>query len=101
MRLKRRSTTAPSALHRSLLDARGVSTIEYVVPLCLVTIVAFGSWRLFGETVRTKIAGAQRVIADDLSPGGMPAPTRSHGGTSSALVGSESAGIAGLYAKYR
>jgi Flp pilus assembly pilin Flp len=44
---------------RSLLrDNRGLTTVEYIIILCLIAVVGFGVWKKFGETVKTKVGGS-------------------------------------------
>ena len=48
---------------RSLLaDTRGLSTVEYVILLCLIAVVGFGIWQKFGNTVKMKTRGAETVV---------------------------------------
>ncbi len=48
---------------RSLLaDTRGLSTVEYVIILCLIAVVGFGIWQKFGNTVKMKTRGAESVV---------------------------------------
>jgi len=48
---------------RSLLaDTRGLSTVEYIIILCLIAVVGFAIWQKFGTTVKTKATGADSVI---------------------------------------
>ena len=39
-------------------DAAGLSTVEYIIILILIAVVAIGLWRTFGTTVNTKITSA-------------------------------------------
>ena len=45
---------------------RGVSSVEYIIILCLIAVVGFAIWQKFGNTVKTKTRGAESVI------GGLP-----------------------------
>jgi Flp pilus assembly pilin Flp len=48
---------------RSLLrDTRGLTTVEYIIILCLIAIVAFGVWKKFGERVKEKVGGATEQV---------------------------------------
>lgn len=51
------SSRGGSALDRarSLRRSRGLSTVEYVVVLVLLACVAIGTWRFFGNSVKTAI----------------------------------------------
>lgn len=58
-----------------LEDTRGLTTVEYIIILCLIAVVGFAVWKKFGETVKTKVNGADTVM------GGLP--TTSSTGTGS------------------
>jgi Flp pilus assembly pilin Flp len=48
---------------RSLLkDTKGLSTVEYIIILCLIAVVCFAIWRQFGETVKSKVQGADNLV---------------------------------------
>jgi len=48
---------------RSLLaDTRGLSTVEYIIILCLIAVVGFAVWQKFGNTVKSKTRGADAQI---------------------------------------
>ena len=50
---------------RSLLrDTRGLSTVEYIIILCLIAVVGFAVWQKFGETVKGKVGAAEGVVGD-------------------------------------
>ena len=54
---------------RSILaDTRGLSTVEYIIILCLIAVVGFAIWQKFGNTVKTKTRGAESVV------NGLPIP---------------------------
>jgi Flp pilus assembly pilin Flp len=41
---------------RSLLrDVRGLTTVEYIIILCLIAVVGFGVWQKFGQKVKGKV----------------------------------------------
>jgi hypothetical protein len=66
---------------RSLLtDTRGKTTVEYLIVLCLLAVVGFGTWRGFGETVEGKVAGARRTLADE-DDGGLGSAVSTSGGS--------------------
>ena len=54
--LKKRPTTG------LLEDTKGLTTVEYIIILCLIAVVGFAVWKQFGETVRDKVEGADSVI---------------------------------------
>ena len=45
-----------------LADTRGLSTVEYIIILCLIAVVGFAIWQKFGSTVKTKVNGADGVV---------------------------------------
>lgn len=48
---------------RSLLrDTRGLTTVEYIIILCLIAVVGFAVWKKFGETVKTKVNAADSTL---------------------------------------
>jgi Flp pilus assembly pilin Flp len=47
-------------------DTRGLSTVEYVIILCLIAAVAVGVWQTFGETVRNRLDAASGEIGGTL-----------------------------------
>lgn len=51
-------------LHPSLRrDERGLSTVEYVIILCLIAVAGFAIWQKFGRTVEGRARGAESLIA--------------------------------------
>jgi Flp pilus assembly pilin Flp len=53
------------------LDERGLSTVEYVIILAVIAVLALGAWKDFGSTLREKIGHAKdevgKVDANDPS----------------------------------
>ena len=47
---------------RGLRDERGLTTVEYVIVLCLIASVAVGTWQQFGSKVHEYLQGAERDI---------------------------------------
>jgi Flp pilus assembly pilin Flp len=48
---------------RSIItDERGLSTVEYVIILALIAIVAIGAWSEFGTAVQGKVDNATKDI---------------------------------------
>lgn len=45
-----------------LRDERGLTTVEYIIILCLIAVVGFAIWKKFGETVKSKVGGADSVV---------------------------------------
>jgi Flp pilus assembly pilin Flp len=50
-------------VRRSLLrDQRGLTTVEYIIILCLIAVVGFGVWQKFGEKVKEKVGGSTTQV---------------------------------------
>lgn len=47
---------------RLLEDTRGLSTVEYIIILCLIAVVCFAAWKQFGQTVEFNVKGATNEI---------------------------------------
>ncbi|MBX7192332.1 MAG: hypothetical protein K1X94_09750 [Sandaracinaceae bacterium] len=61
--MKSLSTTNKNRRTRTLLaDADGLSTVEYVIILCLIAVVCFGVWRQFGNMIKDKVDGATQTM---------------------------------------
>ena len=45
-----------------LQDTRGLTTVEYIIILCLIAVVGFAIWKKFGETVKNKVNAADGVV---------------------------------------
>ena len=45
-----------------LRDTRGLSTVEYVIILVLIAVLAIGVWRQFGTTVRKQITDSNTSV---------------------------------------
>lgn len=55
--------TAPKKQMPSLLkDQRGVTTVEYIILLCLIAVVGFAVWKKFGETVKERVGEADGTM---------------------------------------
>jgi hypothetical protein len=63
----------PALRRRTVLlgDDRGLSTVEYIIILCLIAVVGFALWKQFGQTVEGKTRGATTVV------GGLPTSSSS------------------------
>ena len=60
------ATPRPGTRARSLLgDARGLSTVEYVIALCLIGAVSVGMWKNFGGNLRSRLGDANALINKD------------------------------------
>ncbi|MEZ4339625.1 MAG: hypothetical protein R3B82_23625 [Sandaracinaceae bacterium] len=49
-------------MRRLLEDQRGLTTVEYIIILCLIAVVGFAVWKQFGQTVEYKAKGANNVV---------------------------------------
>ena len=45
-----------------LEDDQGLTTVEYVIILCLIAVVGFAVWKKFGETVQTRANEADATL---------------------------------------
>lgn len=45
-----------------LTDEAGLTTVEYIIILCLIAVVGFAIWKKFGETVKSKVGGADSIV---------------------------------------
>lgn len=45
-----------------LADTRGLSTVEYIIILCLIAVVCFAAWRQFGEKVKDTVRGTTTTV---------------------------------------
>ena len=52
-------------------DARGLTTVEYVIVLMLIAIVGIVTWQTFGESIAIKTGIAKQRI-DELNGEGSP-----------------------------
>lgn len=47
---------------RFIGDDRGLTTVEYIIILCLIAVVGFGVWQKFGAKVKEKVAGSTEQV---------------------------------------
>ena len=45
-----------------LQDTEGLTTVEYIIILCLIAVVGFAAWQKFGDTVQKKVGEADGVV---------------------------------------
>lgn len=45
-------------------DKRGLTTVEYIIILCLIAVVGFGVWKKFGEKVKEKVGGSTDQVEE-------------------------------------
>jgi Flp pilus assembly pilin Flp len=46
-----------------LADTRGLTTVEYVIVLCLIAVVCFAVWQQFGGMVKDRVNSANDVLS--------------------------------------
>lgn len=51
-----------SIVNRLRLDERGLTTVEYVIVLCLIAAVAVTTWAEFGNKIRVRLEGADEAV---------------------------------------
>ena len=47
-----------------LTDERGLTTVEYVIVLCLIAAISVGTWQQLGSKISEYLAGASKDIDD-------------------------------------
>ena len=52
---------------RLFRDTRGLSTVEYVIILALIAAFSVGTWKTFGQKVKTYIGDSTRTINKGVS----------------------------------
>lgn len=45
-----------------LADTAGLSTVEYIIILCLIAVACFAIWQQFGQTVNSRITEADGTM---------------------------------------
>jgi Flp pilus assembly pilin Flp len=60
--LKKKSEKSKPAKRSLLRDNRGLTTVEYIIILCLIAVVGFGVWKKFGEKVKEKVGGSTEQV---------------------------------------
>ena len=43
-------------------EEAGLTTVEYIIILCLIAIFAFGAWKRFGTSVNDKVKGSSETV---------------------------------------
>ncbi len=60
--MEKLSTPKSRRVREVLADTQGLSTVEYVIILCLIAVVCFAVWQRFGNMIKGKIDGASNTI---------------------------------------
>lgn len=55
-------------LHALLTDERGLTTVEYVIVLCLIAALSVGLWGDLGEKITGYLGAATLKLDAELSP---------------------------------
>ena len=53
---------AKKSMPSLLRDQRGLTTVEYIIILCLIAVVGFAVWKKFGETVKERVGEADGTL---------------------------------------
>jgi Flp pilus assembly pilin Flp len=53
---------------RLLGDARGLTTVEYTIVLCLIAALCVGVWKGFGEELEGYITTSKSKLNDNITP---------------------------------
>jgi Flp pilus assembly pilin Flp len=65
MLIKKREKKSTKRKKLSLIqDKRGLTTVEYIIILCLIAVVGFGVWKKFGEKVKEKVGGSTDQVEE-------------------------------------
>ncbi|MFN7700603.1 MAG: Flp family type IVb pilin [Deltaproteobacteria bacterium] len=60
--MEKLSTKKSRRVRELLADTQGLSTVEYVIILCLIAVVCFAVWQRFGNMVKGKIDGSTGTL---------------------------------------
>jgi Flp pilus assembly pilin Flp len=55
------------SMRRLLREQRGLTTVEYVIVLCLIAVVAVGTWQKFGSNVEGYLDTAKTSIETEMA----------------------------------
>lgn len=64
MNLVRRATDRNSLLR----DERGLTTVEYVIILVLIAVMAIGVWQKFGTAIQGQVTGSTKAVDELTTP---------------------------------
>ncbi len=62
MLIKKREKKSKRVRRSLLRDNKGLTTVEYIIILCLIAVVGFGVWKKFGEKVKEKVGGSTEQV---------------------------------------
>jgi Flp pilus assembly pilin Flp len=49
-------------------DARGLTTVEYTIVLCLIAALCVGVWKTFGDELHGYITTSKTKLGDNINP---------------------------------
>ncbi|HMI92842.1 MAG TPA: hypothetical protein VK509_15815 [Polyangiales bacterium] len=58
----------PTLGRRLLTDARGLTTVEYTIVLCLIAALCVGVWKTFGDDVEGYITNSNTKLNENIDP---------------------------------
>jgi Flp pilus assembly pilin Flp len=58
----RKQSNGKQRWRRFVRDDRGLTTVEYIIILCLIAVVGFGVWQKFGAKVKEKVGGSTEQV---------------------------------------
>jgi len=53
---------------RLLIDARGLTTVEYTIVLCLIAALCVGVWKTFGDDLQGYITQSTGKLKTNIEP---------------------------------
>ena len=62
MLIKKREKKSKRVKRSLLRNNKGLTTVEYIIILCLIAVVGFGVWKKFGEKVKEKVGGSTEQV---------------------------------------
>jgi Flp pilus assembly pilin Flp len=72
--MSKKSTTQSPAIEKAptetlslLRDERGLTTVEYIIILCLIAVAGFAIWKQFGQTVKTRVGEADTTLGSGMT----------------------------------
>jgi Flp pilus assembly pilin Flp len=55
-------------VRRVLTDARGLTTVEYTIVLCLIAALCVGVWKTFGDDLEGYITRSNTKLHENIDP---------------------------------
>jgi Flp pilus assembly pilin Flp len=60
--------TLGGQLARLRSDQAGLTTVEYVIVLCLIAAISVATWNEFGDLLLTRLESASTLIEENTAP---------------------------------